>query len=386
LFFLHNIFMKKVFYFSLGFLFLVLIFLVAYNFVFKNNVNSPVVDQEKKIPAVVTQTDILPISTNILASVNEDILGATVSSDGFLYYYSFDDKTLKKATLEGKNKIILLSNFPGSPMRIVWSPKRDKVLLYLKQTNGKNLWHFADLPSKTLVPLKGDISRIAWNNLGDKIFYQYTDPATGKRTLNNASPDGTSWKKLADLYHDTFIAPIPQSTNVSFWSRPNALEKTYFESVSTTGENRHTLLSEKFGVDYLWSPNGEKVLVSANSEKGGKDISLDIMNANGGEFQNLSVPTFVSKVVWSKDNKTLYFALPGSIPENAVLPNDYIDKPIYTKDTFWKMDTTTGKKSRLAELKEVTQNFDSTDLFLSPNEDILFFTDRATKRLYRIDL
>jgi hypothetical protein len=26
------------------------------------------------------------------------------------------------------------------------------------------------------------------------------------------------------------------------------------------------------------------------------------------------------------------------------------------------------------------------DLFLSPKEDILFFTDRATHRLYRIDL
>lgn len=376
--------MKKVFYFSLGFLFLVLIFLGAYNFVFRNNVNSPVVNQGKKI--IEAPVDTTPIATNIVATINEDILGAAVSPDGFLYYYSLDERALKKASLDGKDKSVLLSDFPGTPQRLLWSPKRDRVLIYLKQTNGQAIWHFADLVTKTLVPLKGEISRIAWNNLGDKIFYQYTDPKSGERTLNIANPDATGWKKIADLYHDTFIAPIPQSANVSFWSRPNALEKTYFESVSSTGENRHTILSERFGADYLWSPNGEHVLVSAGAEKGGKDILLSTMNGNGGEFQSIAIPTIISKVIWSKDSKTIYYALPGSLPEDAVLPNDYFDKPIHTKDTFWKMDTLSGKKSRLLDLKELTQNFDSSDLFLSPNEDFLFFTDRSTKRLYRIGL
>jgi len=376
--------MKKVFYFSLGFLFLVLIFFGAYNFVFRNNVNSPVVDQGKKI--IEAPADTIPIVTNITATVNEDILGATVSPDGFLYYYSLDERALKKASLEGKDKSVLLSDFPGTPVRLLWSPKRDRVLIYLQETGGQNIWHFADLTTKTLVPLKSEISRVAWNNLGDKIFYQYTDPKSGERTLNIANPDATGWKKLAGLSHDTFIAPVPQSANVSFWSRPNALEKTFFESVICTGENRHTILSERFGADYLWSPNGERVLVSAGAEKGGKDILLSTMNGDGGEFQSIAIPTIISKAVWSKDSKTIYYALPGSLPEDAVLPNDYFDKSIHTKDTFWKTDTLSGKKSRLSDLKKLTQNFDSSDLFLSPNEDFLFFTDRSTKRLYRIGL
>jgi len=379
--------MKKVFYFSLGFLFLVLIFLVAYNFVFKNNVNDPAVNSnEKKITKEEKIIETTPVSVSILPSLSESLSDASVSSDGFLYYYSLDDQSLKRATLEGKEKAVLLSNLPGTPNRIIWSLKKDKVLLSLKQSTGENIWHLVDLVTKTLTPLKAEISRIAWNNLGDKIFYQYTDFVTGKRTLNVARPDGTEWKKLADLSWDTFIAPIPQGANISFWSRPNAFEKTSFESISITGEGRKTLLSERFGVDYLWSPNGEKVLVSTSSEKGGKEILLSVMNANGGQLQSLAIPTFISKVTWSKDNKTIYFALPGSIPENSVLPNDYFDKPIHTKDTFWKMDITTGKKSRLAELKEVVQNFDSSNLFLSPDEDVLFFTDRTTKRLYRIEL
>src|SRR5512133_2279966 len=101
--------MKKVFYFSLGFLFLVLIFLVAYNFVFKNNVNDPSVNSsEKKITKEEKVLETKPVSVNISLSVNEDIADAGVSSDGFLYYYSFDDQALKRATLEGKDKTILL--------------------------------------------------------------------------------------------------------------------------------------------------------------------------------------------------------------------------------------------------------------------------------------
>jgi len=379
--------MKKIFYFSLALLILVLIFLGAYNFIFRNNVNNPTVDQGKKAEAVKEKTtETVQAISSILPSINESVMGVVIGSNDFLYYYSFDDKALKKATLEGKDKVVLMSNLPGTPTRILWSPKKDKALLFLKQENGKSLWHFAELNTKTLVPLKEEISRIAWDNLGEKIFYQYTDLVTQERTLNSANPDGTGWKKLTVLNFETFIAPVPKSMDVAFWSRPNAFESTSLFRMNFSGDNRKSLLAEKFGADYLWSPNGEKILVSMNSEKGGKAVSLGIMNASGGELKDLMLPTLISKVVWSRDSKTIYYALPGSIPENSVLPNDYFEKPVYTKDTFWKMDITTGKKARLTELKEVTQGFDSIDLGLSSKEDTLFFTDRSTKRLYRIDL
>jgi len=236
------------------------------------------------------------------------------------------------------------------------------------------------------VPLKPEMSRLAWDNLGDKIFYQYTDPQSGKLTLNLSNPDGTDWKNLTALRRDTFISAIPRSASVSFWSKPSALQSTYFESVSMSGKASRLILSEKFGADYLWSPNGEKVLVSASTEKGGQDILLYIMNNNGGEFQSLSIPTLISKAVWSQDSKTVYYALLGSPPKDVMLPDDYFNKPLSTKDTFWKIDTSTGKQSRLVDLKDITQNFDSTNLFLSPDEDALFFTERTTHKLYRIDL
>lgn len=375
--------MKKVFYISLAVFILVGIFLVAYNFVFRHNVTNPVADPSK-VPPPQTSPEVPQIAA-LAPLINEEVLGASVGNDGSLYYFSLSDKTLKKATLEGKNKTILLSNLPGFIERLVWSPQRDKVLVLIRNGVGGSAWHMADLTTKTLVPLRQEMSRLTWNNLGDKIFYLFTDPASGRRSLNIANPDGSGWKELVRLgENDYYVSAIPKSTFVSFWSRPNALENTTFETIGLSGENRELLLTDKRGADYLWSPTGKSVVVSSSGEPGG--LMLSSMNANGGELRSLSIPTLVSKVVWNKEGDTIYYALPGSLPQASLLPNDYWSKPLHTQDTFWKMDLSTGKKTRLVDLESVTESFDSMDLTLSPNEDALFFTDRRTNRLYRIDL
>lgn len=378
---------KKVFYFSLSFLVLVLIFLGAYNLAFKNNVNNPVADPSQKTPVAENPEESPVLSQGSAENVlNERILGTALDENNTLYYYSIDDQALKKSTPEGKNKTILLSNLPGIASRVLWSPKKDKVLLLLKPTDGEALWYSVNISNKSLVPLKPEISRLAWDNVGEKIFYQYTDPINKKRTLNSASVDGSDWKKLIDLSDaDFFLASVPQSSLISYWNRPSANTPSSLETISITGENHRTVSSNLFGADYLWAPNGEYVVTSANETTGGKTLSLRVIDSSG-KMNTLAIPTIVSKAVWSKDNHTLYYALPGSIPSDAVLPNDYFEKPLSTKDTFWKVDITSGKKTRLINLKENTQALDSSDLLLSSKEDMLYFTDRTSKRLYQIEL
>lgn len=380
--------MKKVFFASISLLILVLIFLGAYNFAFRNNVNDPTADPDQKGELEkMNEQGVLP-QTSIENPINENVLGVAVSEKGELFYYSFDDRSLKRSSLEGKNKTILLSNLPGVPSSVLWSPKRDQALLFLKEmSGGNNLWYFADIERKTITPLKKEVSRPTWNNLGDKIFYQYTDATSGNRTLNRSNPDGSDWRKVADLGKDDhFISAVPQSSLVSFWTRPSATASSVFETSSSLGENRRVVTKERFGADYSWAPNGESVLVSTTDRNKDSVPALFLLDAVSGKMQNLSIPTIVSKTVWAKDSKTVYYALPGALPEGAVFPNDYFQKPLHTKDTFWKMDIETGKKTRLIDLAEANQSLDSTNLFLSPREDFFYFTDRVTERLYKIEL
>lgn len=374
---------KKIFFLSIGLFVLILIFLVAYNLAFKNNINDPVADPSKKSFA---QDETASFAPEGMAEnpINEAILGATTGADGTLYYYSLDDRAIKKATAEGKDKHILLSNLPGEVTRLLWSAKRDKAMLQLKQGDS-TLWYSTYLETKALVPLKPEISRVAWDNFGERILYLYTNLETKERSLDMADPDGSNWKKLTNLgAKDFFLAAVPESGLISFWARPRGSDTSALEAVGTSGETRRTLSPGLYGADYLWSPDGERTLMSGNTAPGGKSLSLHVIE--NGQMRDLAIPTLISKATWSKDGRTIYFALPGGLPDNTVLPDDSFGKPLHSKDTFWKIDLGTGKKSRLITLKDASQAFDSSDLFLSPNEDALYFTDQITKRLYRIDL
>lgn len=380
---------KKVFWVSLVFFVLTLIFLGVYQFAFKHNVNNPVADPEKKADyeakARAEEENVPTQSLAFSTFLNEVIAFPGVERDN-LFYYSLRDKTIKRITFSGEESAVVMQSFTGEVKRLVYSPTFQGAQALIEQ-DGKRLWYYLNFRSQTASAMKEGITRLSWNTLGDSIFYQYTDPKTGRQSLNMASFNGSNWRQLADLgQSDSFLATIPQSSRVSFWPKPNGLEATHLESIGMNSDIRTVLGENRFGSDYLWSPNGSLVIVSSLAAKGDVVPTLGIMNDTGGEYRDLHIPTLANKVAWSRDNQTIYYALPGAFPTGTILPNDYFSKPLYTKDTFWKMNLKTGKRERLVPLGEMNQAFDATDLFLAPDETSLFFIERQSNRLYRIEL
>ncbi len=379
--------MKKLFAISLGLFLVTLLFLGVYNFAFKNNPNNPVTDATKQ-KETKEKTD-QGFSENLKSSPLEQVTsgeasGSIALDEKFIAFFS--GKSLKKASLGGGAEEEILGNLPGKLLRAVWSPDKNAVLALFPTENGQR-WHLIRLADKSITPLKQGLASPSWSNIGERIFYFYTDPANGKTGLNSAKPDGSDWKEIAKSpIGNPYIATVPGGVGVSFWNRPNAFDETSLYTIAMTGGEPKKILGKKFGASYLWSPDGMKLLVSAVNEKGGSDVRLGITNSNGGEYQTLQAPTLISKAVWSRDSKTIYYALPLSLPANAVLPNDYFEKPIHTKDSFWKMDTETGRSERIISLEDTAGEHDSIDLFLDQKEEFLFFTDRNDGKLYRIRL
>lgn len=377
---------KKIFLIS-GILFVVVLGLWAlYNFGFKNSASNPVADPAKREAAKVREAeDAVNPDGKIELVLNDQVVGATLKENSILYY-SERNRELRRSDLDGRNTTTLSTNLPGTPTRLVWSPRQTSVLLLITTPNGP-LWHSLDIEKKSLVPLRPEMSRLTWTNVGESILYQYTDPSTGAVSLNTANADGGGWKKLLDLERgDYFLSPIPRSSLISFWRRPNGLEENRLETVTLVGESRRTLFAGRFGTDFLWRNDGGQVLIGSVTEKGGSEPVLGLANENGGEYRDLGVPTLLSKVAWSGDNETIYYALPSPFPKGTVLPNDNFARKTSSKDTFWKMNTRSGKRERLLALDEINEAVDATDLFLSQDELILFFTDRTSGKLYRIDL
>lgn len=145
-------------------------------------------------------------------------------------------------------------------------------------------------------------------------------------------------------------------------------------------------MKDKYGADFLWSPDGKQAIASCSDRKGGHRTELYLMNSEGGQLQSLMLPTFASKCAWSANAVNIFCALPGNIADSAILPNDWQENKIQTADTFWKMDVTTGKKERLTDPEKISGSFDVLNPFLSQDEKILFFVNKTDGKLYKVQL
>jgi len=381
--------MKKIFIVSASLLFVTLLFLGAYNFAFRNDPGNPTTDEKKKEEAREEADQRFESGQREGAAVEAvsdgPVYGAAIVEENAIAF--FRDGKLWKFSFGGGGEQAVIPDIPGKMLEVRWAPDRHAALALFEE-EGRQLWHLIDLDNRSAKPLKAGIIAPAWSNLSEKIFYFYRDDE-GTFSINSAKPDGSDWQELmtAPPLRNPFSQAVPESASLSFWSRPSAYEETVLYSVPVTGASEpKRVFGGKYGANFLWSPDGERILVSNTVERGGSDIRLGLANQQGGEFHTLQVPTFISKTVWSDDGRTVYYALPLSLPKDIALPDDYFSRSLMTSDSFWKLDTETGKSERIVSLEDSPADIDSIDLFLDEDEDYLFFTNRRDNRLYRIGL
>lgn len=385
--------MKKFFIITSVLFSIFLLFFLIYNFLFKNNPfegripNVAIISNDTKTKE--EENDKKELSEKKIAPLTEEA-GTALAFDPkeeALLYLAPDEQALK-AIFVVTNAPKTITTFPFVPKNIVWSGDMTRALVKKTDTEWalfvRGVRANDDSPLQMLKP---GIESPAWTHLGDRIVYKYYDPSTKTRTLNIANPDGTDWSVVGETpFQFLEIRAIPKSSMMAFWNWGNAFEETSLKAISSVGGEAKEIFSKNYGADYVFAPDGEKILMSNMIEKGGANITLALINRNGGNYQNLFIPTIAGKAVWSKGSRVIYYALPGGIPAGSVLPNDYYRNPILTADTFWKVDTETGEKSRIADTNDIDKSYDAEFLTLDADETMLFFRNRRDGRIYRINL
>lgn len=386
---------KKIFIISSVLLLVTLFFLGIYKLAFKTSSENKITEKaeeylENKSKDDKKETKEKTASSNkdqkIYAIASESIVGPVLTEGNKIKYYTQSSGNTIEISLDGQEKKIISSANLADLKNVLWNSTQDKVITYFNK-EGKASFFLYDFNSKESKQLPDGTDSVNWTTAGNQIIYKFYDSKTKKRSISIADPDGSNWKKLADInFKNVNLAQIPKSPMIAFWNSPNSLETTSLKTVGMMGGETKEIFSGKFGADYLWSPTGEKALVSSVETKGGTKMVLGSINKNGGEYTDLGIPTFVSKCVWSKDGKIIYYALPTFSKGSVLLPDEYLSKKVSSQDTFWKMNLVTGEKERVVELNEIKGNFDAQDLFLSSDEKALFFLNRFDGKLYRIDL
>lgn len=377
--------MKNFFIISSVAFLVALIFWGIYNFAFKNDANQKADIQKvaKHDPAAASKKE---ESLKIKDISNEGVIAPVVRPEGnkILFYAALDGKVFS-IDFDGGGKNVFSSTILKGLSGVTWSADKKKVISEFDGGAKRSVYNYE---SKIGKGLGAGMYNLVWSNLGDKLLYQFKNGKTNE--LSSADWDGANWKKIADSpFSHITIAPIPQTSLVTFWNYPASGEETTLSAVGILGGEVKRIFGGKFGADYLWAPNGKKALVSFVEKQNGSKINLGFISQDGVTFRDLAIPTLVSKCAWSLDGKTVFYALPGNAPDGSIMPDDYRSGKFKTSDTFWKVDTETGEKTRLIELEELAKigaGLDATNLFLSDNEDSLFFVNRQNNHLYRLEI
>lgn len=378
---------KRFFIGSSFFLFFLLVLWGVYTLLFSTKETAETTEK-LPLPPEVTQPPEAQQSSSIQVVIEAPILSPSISfgQEESILYIDKNTGSLQQFNISTGKKEVLSSVIAKSPISAIW--KKDGSSVYIKESHARDTsFYFVPFSEEeSPVSIKGGTQYLLWDELENNILYTYKD-ASGQVTLNRANPDGSHWNEVAKLPATPILmASIPKSPRVAFWERPANARIGVLKSVNLSGGDVKTVFPGKYGANYLWSPNGEKILMSWSPEKNGSKMALAILNKNGGEYTDLNSPTLVDKCVWSGNNTDVYCAIPGSVPQTSAMPDAFYGDSFTGNDTFWKIDTTTGGSERIVSLDNIVNSYDAVNLLLSWDETILFFLNRKDLNLYKIEL
>ncbi len=316
------------------------------------------------------------------AVMTGEIKGATLNGENNQILFYQDQKFLV-SDFDGVSKNSVGAYPFGEVEAIDWFPNKRKAVVKTKEGI-----FFYDLDGDSVSKLKSGVDVATWSATKNGIFYKYFDSSSKKRSINASNFDGSDWKVLVDNLAFKKVDLISNESTIEscYYPVPDGRQIGKIECINVVSGDKRTVYDGKYGADYLWSKNGQKLLVSFAQNQVSNKLVLGVMNKDGGEYKGLNFPTTIKKCVWSNDNTHIFCSMMSATPEEAVLPNDWQAKKYEFVDTFWKINTENGKKERVIETDELNVQVDSESLFLDKQENFLFFIDRNSESLYRIDL
>ena len=383
--------MKKLFIGSGLLLFLTVVFLVIYNFVFKKPANVseiPEANLTQEEQDNITEKSATPIATEqkITRLSATPLSYPTLVRDEQIRFYRRASNTIGQLTIRGTSEATISATNSTAVRDVDWNSTGDLALL--SKTDGSK-YSIVDLANQSVATFAPQVDYATWSDDPDRVFYKSYNESSNSRTLGVIGIDGSNDTPLTTIpFRRVPIMDVPKSILVAYWPESDAVTRGTLYTVGTISPGDPKLVFDQlFGADYLYSPTGNLVAASGLREEGvSSSLTLGVFGKDGDNYTDFKIPTFASKTVWGNDGTTLYYALPTDIPEDSILPNDYARGSFFTQDTFWKVDTATGKKDRLIDLSDLPEKIDATNLFLNDEQTALFFLNRSNNILYRLNL
>jgi len=371
--------LKKIFIILIILLIIVIGILVAYNFWGKDKTAEN--GEENGLPSSQTdQTDlqkIKPIS-------QEPVLSPTIDGQK-VKYYSVANGNVYQSKLDGAELTRISPNVLPNLIKALWSYNKDKVIAIFDD-QGQAKKYFYDYQTGVSTPLNLNLRWLAWAPEQNRIAYQYYDSQTQDNNISIANPDGSNWTNVFQTRMKDLIVEWPNSGQISIRTKPSGLAQSVVYTINLADGSFQKILNETYGLTALWSPLADKILFSETDNQG-KNLKLKIADLNESAISELNLATLPEKCVWSQDNRTIFCAVPKTISQTAIWPDDYYKGLVTTADDFWRINLETGEASQIFEsLEEQANAYNAQELLLPAQENYLLFINQKDGYLYTLKL
>ncbi len=387
--------LKKVLIIIVIILIVALAGLLVYNFVIRKNIEDennngnlpgeqPNIDNQDQNQDQ-GDTEQLISERKIIAISTDPVLSPTITNNKTsVIYYSKTNGNIIQSDFDGLNKITISDTNLDNLLQVFWAQSKDKTITVFQDNIGNTSKYYYNIPTKKSFPLNKFINYISWSSDGSKIVYQYQNDDTGENTISVSNPDGSRYSVILNTRMKNLIINWPKGSTIYLQERPSGLAQSSLYSLNYLSKAFNKVVSNLYGFSLKWSSGGNKILYSkTNSE--GENIGLYIANSNGSSEKALDVQTLIEKCAWSQDTRYIFCAIPNNISDAKILPDDFYKGVFVSDDEFYKINIETGEKTNLFD-KSLEESFDADELFLSPNEDYLFFVNKNNGLLYRIKI
>ena len=230
--------------------------------------------------------------------------------------------------------------------------------------------------------LTENIKAVSTNPEQDKLFYIVNH--SGGTTGIIADFDGSKKTQIFDSPLREWLVEWPSAQTVTLTTKPSASIPGFMFLLNTKNGTLTRAVSGIRGLTTLTSPDASMVLYSENTRDG---LSLKTYSFKKATSETLSITTLPEKCVWSKNDSTsVYCSVPTYLGEGTY-PDGWYQGVSSFSDDIWKIDASSGVADLVAEPKKlVGRDIDGTNLFLSPKEDFLFFTNKFDSRVWSLRL
>jgi hypothetical protein len=308
---------------------------------------------------------------------DKEVVGYFVDGSNKVKYYQKENGHVISANTDGSGKKEIDKKDNPGLQYAKWDEK-GRWVIFLDAKNMFSTYDYVTGESLTFSPLYRHLDFIK----NGKVMYTFR--GNGVVDLSTADPSGQGWQKILTLNSDDIhLREIPNTDKLSYTLTPSAFRASSLGVISLTKKDVQSILSDKYGLDVVWSPTGENGIITYSKERGSAEMEMALIDKAGNISKTFNPGTVGEKIVWSKDGKKVYFTK-MEVPNTVVLPDDYINGAL--KDTKESLYMLNIDKKSVSEVYKNLGILDSMYLTLNDSATKLFFINKNDQQLYSIDL